>query len=203
MEFDLFGNLLVDKVKISRFLLIGDRRTMASYTIGKNINFNVGDTNFIALVNCKKYDSFVDEDWELEMLQTRWLEENAVGNIIVCQMTDEGTEDDWVIGLEGENFECAEFLAHETSHITVTEGELCFVEYTCLTMAAQFADEYVPDSYCSSFAFEIENGEYQVDVYKLKNVDTGEKVEGERDIIFKFTKVEKADAQGKILWWGL
>lgn len=173
---------------------------MENNIFGKDINFNIGDTNFIALVNCEKYNAFVDEDWEFEMLKNRWFEENVGGNIIVCQMTDEGIEDDWIIGLENESFECAEFLAHETSHITVTNGQLCFVEYTCLTMAAQFEDESVPDSECGTFTFEMENGDYKVDIYKLKDVDTSERVGNERDIIFKFTKVDKADGQGKILW---
>lgn len=31
----------------------------------QHFNFNIGDTNFISLVDAHTYDSFVDEDWDL------------------------------------------------------------------------------------------------------------------------------------------
>lgn len=51
-----------------------------------------GDTNFIGVVNAERYKSFVDEDWEFEMLLQHFTNEMKNGNILVFQMTEEGIE---------------------------------------------------------------------------------------------------------------
>ena len=48
---------------------------------------------------------------------------------------------------------------------------MCLVEYSCLTMAAQFKDEKVPDDYCDKFRFNIENGLYKVEIIQYHDVD--------------------------------
>ncbi len=53
---------------------------------------NFGDTNFIGLVNTDQYKSFVDEDWELDILLQHFGNEMKMGHILVCQMTEEEIE---------------------------------------------------------------------------------------------------------------
>lgn len=106
-------------------------------------NFDIGNTNFIALVNPNKYKTFVDKN------------------------------------------------------------ELCFVEYTCLVMPAQFEDEKVPDRYCKKFRFNIENGLYKVDIRQYYYIDN-HKHYGRNDIDskFKFIKVLKCkERECKVFWW--
>lgn len=153
------------------------------------IYFNVGDTNFLALVNKDTYNSFVDEDWELSMLSEHWDKEAKKGNILVFGMTEQGIETDWTIGIEYGESNIEKFYRKTIGYIKVTKGALNFVEYTCLTMAAQFEDNKVPDEYCEPFSIEIENGLYKVEVVQYSNVDSEEHIGNEEiDIQFNFIK---------------
>ena len=169
-------------------------------------NFNNGDTTFIALVNSNKYKTFVDEDWNLKMIKEHFINESKVNNILVCQMTNEGIEGNWRIkvNLEGGNH-IDKFFRKDEGYIYVDKGELCFVEYTCLTMAAQFKDEKVPDKDCEEYKFNIENGLYKVEVIQYYDIDN-DKYYGREDIDieFKFTKVLKCEEiNHKVFWWNL
>ncbi|MGM1046823.1 MAG: hypothetical protein ACQEXX_11840 [Bacillota bacterium] len=53
-----------------------------------------GDTNFMGIVNADRYTSFVDSDWDLDMLRQHVAEEMKKGNVIVWQLTSEGVEVD-------------------------------------------------------------------------------------------------------------
>ena len=61
------------------------------------MDFNIGDTNFISLVNAHRYNSFVDEEWTFEQLKEHFELETKNNNILVLQMTNEGVECDWKI----------------------------------------------------------------------------------------------------------
>lgn len=168
-----------------------------------NFNFNVGDTNFIALVNPYQYHSFVDENWDLEMITEHFISETKKGNILVFQMTSEGIEADWNISVEyqlPQNLNC---YRKDMGYICVTNRELCFVEYTCLTMAAQFNDEKVPDKYCERFKFTIENGIYKVDIIQYYDVDSNSRIgNGRVDIMFVLTKTECINqTEPKVYWY--
>jgi hypothetical protein len=171
-----------------------------------NFNFNVGDTNFIALVNPNRYNTFVDEDWDLKMLKDHFIKETEQGNILVMQMTDEGIEGDWKVSVEFEDYMLeSDYFRKDTGYIKVDNNELCFVEYTCLTMAAQFKDEKVPDKYCEKFRFHINNGLYKVDIIQYYDIDN-EKHFGRNDIdiAFRFTEVSKCEEiEPKVFWWNI
>lgn len=171
-----------------------------------DFNFNVGDTNFIALVNSNQYKTFVDEDWDLPMISEHFVREIKNNNILVCQMTNEGIEGDWRINVNfQENIIDTSYFRREEGYIKVDNNELCFVEYTCLTMAAQFEDEKVPDKYCDKFRFNIKNGLYKVDTIQYYDIDN-EKYFGRNDvdIEFRFTEVSKCEeVEPKVFWWNI
>lgn len=169
-------------------------------------NFNIGDTNFIALVNPNKYKTFVNEDWHLNMIKEHFINETKENNILMCQMTNEGVEGDWRIKVNfGESTCLGDYFRKESGYINVDNKELCFVEYTCLTMAAQFEDEIVPDTYCDKFRFNIENGLYKVDVIQYYDIDNDKHYgRNDIDIEFKFTKVLKCEEmEHKVFWWNI
>lgn len=167
------------------------------------INFNVGDTNFIALFNPNNYKTFVDEDWDLNMIKEHFVNESKENNILVCQMTSEGIEGDWRIKVNFKESYCADtYYRKDEGYIYVDNDELCFVEYTCLTMAAQFEDEKVPDKYCEKFRFNIGNGLYKVEIIQYYDIDKDKHYgTNDIDIEFKFTKVLKCkETERKVFW---
>lgn len=162
-----------------------------------------GDTNFIGVVNTNKYKSFVDEDWDFNMLRRHFKQEINQGNLLIFQMTQEGIERDWNIEVtinaliyEQECFRKSE------GYITVTDGKLCLVEYTCLTMAAQFKEDKVPDENCSNYVINIESGIYKVDVIQFYDVDKDKYIGHiDKDMLLNFTRVSEFNqSDGDIIW---
>lgn len=162
-----------------------------------------GDTNFIGIVNGEQYKSFVDEDWELEMLLQHFTDEMTNGNVLVFQMTEEGIEHSWnvevEIGTEAIEQKC---FRKAEGYIRVTENQLYLVDYDCLTMAAQFEDEKVPDENCSNYKIDIENGVYKVEVLQFYNVDNDEYIgTNEKDILLNFMKVPVFQQTVDCVFW--
>ncbi len=167
-------------------------------------DFNVGDTNFLALVNANKYYSFVNEDWELSELKEHFIKEADKNNILVFQMTNEGIESDWKIEVEfNDNEKYNKCFRKAVGYIEVNQEELCFVEYTCLTMAAQFEDEKVPDSYCEKFKFQVDNGIYKVNIIQFYDVDNEQHYgRDDTDILFQLVKVKYIPTtEPKVYWY--
>jgi hypothetical protein len=135
-------------------------------------SLNRGDTNFIGLVNADQYKSFVDEDWELESLLQHFTDEMKDGNILVFQMTEEGIVHSWTIEVMFEatlnDLEC---YRRTEGFIEVTDNKLYIVDYDCLTMAAQFEDEVIPDDNCANHRIELKNGLYKVEIAQFYNAD--------------------------------
>lgn len=162
-----------------------------------------GDTNFIGVVNTDKYKSFVDEDWELDVLLQHFGGEMKQGHILVFQMTEEGIEHSWnvevKIGAEEIIHPC---FRKAIGYIKVTENKLYLVDYDCLTMAAQFEDEKVPDRNCSNYKIEMENGVYKVEVVQYYNVDKDEYAgTNETDILINFVKVSDFQPIADSVFW--
>ena len=128
-----------------------------------------GDTNFIGVVNAETYQSFLDEDWELDILLQHFSNEMKKGNILVFQVTEEGIEHSWnvevKIGTEEIVHKC---FRTAVGYMKVTENQLYLADYDCLTMAAQFESEEVPDKNCLNYKVDIENGVYKVNIIHPK-----------------------------------
>lgn len=167
------------------------------------LHLEYGDTNFIGLVNAERYQSFVDEDWELNMLLQHFADEMNKGNTLVCQMTEEGIEHSWMVEIRFEdNFTDEHCYRRTEGYIRVTDGSLVLVDYTCLTMAAQFDDCKVPDENCSKYTIALKNGIYKVDIVQFYNADREEYVGGDdAELIINFTEVHEFGANGdKVIW---
>lgn len=164
---------------------------------------DIGDTNFIEVVNVDKYNSFVNEDWELKMLLQHFVNEMQKGHILVFQMTEEGIEHSWNVNVKiGVGLTQQTCFRNEVGYIKVTDNQLYLVDYTCLTMAAQFSDEKVPDKNCSKYKINIENGVHKVEVIQFYNVDKDEYVgNSDADILLNFTKVNDfKQTSNKVFW---
>ncbi|HDR8306577.1 TPA: hypothetical protein QC153_006078 [Bacillus cereus] len=162
-----------------------------------------GDTNFIGVANTNKYESFVDEDWELDNLLQHFGDEMRQGHILVFQMTEEGIEHSWRVEVRKDTEEKThKCFRKAVGYIEVTENQLYLVDYDCLTMAAQFQDHKVPDQNCSKYKIEIENGLYKVEVVQYYNVDTDEYVgTSETDILLNFIKVSASESMAEGVFW--
>ncbi|WP_405131707.1 hypothetical protein MHB43_08270 [Paenibacillus sp. FSL H8-0317] len=162
-----------------------------------------GDTNFIALVNADQYKTYVSEDGELDMLLNHFVQEMQIGNILVLQMTNEGVEHSWTTEFTFENnIDVESCYRRAKGYIQVTDNQLYLVDYTCLTMAAQFEDCIVPDDNCARYRIELQNGTYQVEIIQYYNPDIGEYVGiKEAELIMDFKKVtELGKNEDKVIW---
>ncbi|WP_369683858.1 hypothetical protein [Salipaludibacillus sp. LMS25] len=162
-----------------------------------------GDTNFIGLVNAERYTSFVNEDWDLAGLLMHFSNEMKEGNILVCQMTEEGIEHSWNVDIKIGTEEITQhYFRKAVGFINVTDNKLFLVDYDCLTMAAQFEGELVPDKNCSNYRIDIENGVYKVEIIQFYNVDKAEYFgTNDTDVLVNFIKeTEFQQVVDNVLW---
>lgn len=167
------------------------------------LKMEYGDTNFIGMVNAEQYQGFVSEDWELDGLLQHFADETQAGRILVMQMTDEGMEHSWQVevlfeatGNVGPCYRRAE------GYIQVTDQRLYLVDYDCLTMAAQFEEEKVPDTNCADYGFELRNGIYKVDIVQFYNADQGEHVgRDDVDLLLNLTAVARLGKNEQGVIW--
>ncbi len=166
-------------------------------------SMNFGDTNFIGVANANQYKSFVDNDWELDVLLRHFGDEMRLGHILVFQMTEEGIEHSWNVTVKvGTEERVGECFRRAAGYIRVTNNRLYLVDYDCLTMAAQFENEKVPDQNCSQYKIEIENGFYKVEVIQYYNVDDDKYVGmSETDILLHFIKVPMIEPTIETVFW--
>ena len=121
------------------------------------------DSGFIGLVNSELYQSFVDEDWELDELLKKFTNETNLGHAAV-----------WNTGVE--NLMIVELLFNKSgkesyrevlSNMKVTDGKIYLTNYEDLSMAAQFKDEVIPSKHNADLEIQIENGNYQLLIRQL------------------------------------
>jgi len=161
------------------------------------------DTNFIGLANAEKYKSFVDEDWELDILLQHFADEMKKGHILVFQMTEEGNEHSWNVDIKiGDENIVQKCFRKAEGYLKVAENHLYLVDYICLTMAAQFEDEKVPDENSSNYKIEIENGIYKIEIFQYYNADKDEYVgTNETDLLLNFIKVPNFQPIADKVFW--
>lgn len=99
--------------------------------------YEIDDDGFVCVVSPDRYAGFVDEDWELDDLLSRFVEQMNAGSLFLAYPGDEAAGA--ALTLVAKEPETA---ARRTSGVVhVGEGGLWLTDYTQLTMAAQFADE--------------------------------------------------------------
>lgn len=121
------------------------------------------DSGFIGLCNSDLYQSFVNEDWELNELIERFRDEMNSGHAAIWST---GTEK--VITVELRDYKSQRKSHRDVqSNLRVTNGRLWLTNYEDLSMAAQFEDEKIPSNHHSDLEFPIKNGAYQVLIRQL------------------------------------
>jgi len=121
------------------------------------------DSGFMAIADPDKYQSFVNEDWEFDELQERFVEEMRNNTLVI-----------WATGVG--NIWTARFLDRPSDVtpfrefrkvIEVTHGRLVLTNYEDLTMAAQFESEKIPSKHNSDLLVQLDNGRYMVYVRQM------------------------------------
>ena len=159
----------------------------------KELIIDTGDLSFLFLVNAELYASFVDEDWDLEQdliphIQTQ----QTVGHILMYTLNADLPLDKWTIHVYINREKPAKnYMKKARNYIEVSTHKLYFIDYTCLTMAAQFADELIPNKLCEPYVIELENGQYQVDTYLYTDSENGNKLNKQEDMAVYFTLISK------------
>ncbi|MGJ1430624.1 hypothetical protein ACR79M_05230 [Sphingobacterium spiritivorum] len=122
------------------------------------------EDGIFAIVNNDTYRSFVHEDWSLEQLQSHFVREMNNLHCIVCKVSDEGG--DWLLRIMTEPSSQKSYKEFKRE-IEVTNGRIYFVNYTDLTMAAQFDDETLPLKKQADWYMNLDNGYYEIEVRQM------------------------------------
>ena len=128
------------------------------------------DSGFLAIVNADRFDSFIDEQWELPQLLNRFIEEMNKRHLIIWAT---GSENEWIVEFLDRSTNKNAFREF-TKTITVTNGQLFLTNYEDLTMAAQFSDEKIPAKHNAELFIELANGEYEITVRQLSDPENYE-----------------------------
>lgn len=133
-----------------------------------NRNYKISDdSGFMGIANLNKYESFVDSNWDFEMLKKRIVDQINLNNILFWST---GREDIWNVQVTtNAKLASSNFYRIEEGLIEVTDEILYLVNYETLSMAAQFQDTKLPERHLENLNFELNNGLYLVEFGQLNN----------------------------------
>ena len=121
------------------------------------MSLEVDDDGFVCVVAPDSYEGFVDEDWTLDRLLVRFVEQMNRGSLFVAYPGPDAANS--AIAFDRKQGRTA--AGREASGIVqVGEAGLWLTDYTELTMAAQFSDESPIASY--SQRLPVTAGRYRV-----------------------------------------
>ena len=160
------------------------------------------EDGFLSIVNTDRYSTFVDEDWTLEQLLAHFVSEMNKLNCVVWQ-TDRHGGDLWTVKILEAPSDEPSF--REFSHeIEVTDGRLYIVDYTDLTMAAQFEDDTLPRKDHADRCIELKNGLYRMMVSQMFDPDSPERYDLE-ELVFEVIPVRIPqsgnDKTEQVVWY--
>lgn len=162
------------------------------------------DTSFLFLVNSDLYHSYVKEDWDLEQdLLSHIDEQQQLANILMYQLNSNITLTSWTIHTYvNKKISLKKYLKKSKNYIKVSNNKLYFVDYTCLTIAAQFDDKPIPNNICEPFVIELENGFYEVESFLYNDMENGNRLNKKIDMDVYFTSIPSYnhDINSKINW---
>jgi hypothetical protein len=158
------------------------------------------DSGFLGIVNSDKYNSFVSEDWQLQQLFKRFVDEINNGNLILWST---GSENVWTVNFVNEPSETKSFREfHKT--LEVTNGKIFLTNYEDLTMAAQYNEEKIPAKHNTDLAIDLDNGRYEFKIRQFFDpTDYNYEPEGKVNfeiVIQKDTTSKKSQQVDKVFW---
>jgi hypothetical protein len=122
------------------------------------------EDGFIAIANPSTYKSFVSSDWEYDQLLSHFVNEMNKDSLIIWETEPGGGE--WIINILQQPSGKKVFRQFQKV-IEISSGELFLVNYTDLTMAAQFEDEKIPSEQNSELSIILQNGKYEITVMQM------------------------------------
>lgn len=156
----------------------------------------IDDSGILTIVNTETYSTFVDEDWELQQLREHLGKEMTRGNCICWSAGQPGS---FRITL-GANDGSGNYFRKTRAQIDVTAETLYLVDYTDLTMAAQFDDEKLPSKHGANLKFSVPNGSYSVSLCQVSDPEAEDAEIQEFDLILEPMNGEKIRIDD-ILWF--
>ena len=165
------------------------------------MEFSITDDNgFIALINAEKYNGFIDENWSLNQICERFINEMNNQNLIIWRTNNFGGGN-WKIEILDNPSNKKVFRKFEKT-INVTSEELYLTEYTDLSMVAQFDDEKIPSKHNSHLKFKIENGIHNIEVRQMFDQNLyGENNDVDFEVVIKKVGGNVSTQTEGIYWW--
>lgn len=144
-------------------------------------NYKISDdSGFMGIANLNKYESFVDSNWDFEMLKKRIVDQINLNNILFWST---GREDIWNVQVTtNANLASSNFYRIEEGLIEVTDEKLYLVNYETLSTTAQFQDIKLPERHLENLNFELNNGLYLVEFGQLNDP---EKIDERAEVDFE------------------
>ncbi len=165
-----------------------------------NQNFEIyDDSGFLGIVNNSLYEGYVNEDWELEELFEKIRTQINLGNCVV-----------WSTGYPNlmkleirDTSSLKKSFRDSYLNIKVTNDEVWLVNYTDLTMSAQFKDETIPSDENSDLRINLANGYYKVIIRQMFNPEDFEEYNNSPNFEIIFQAIDKFEDNKceKIIWW--
>jgi len=149
------------------------------------------EDGIIGIVNAEKYNGYISEDWELNELTELFVQQMNEQNLIVWKAAEYGNNWNLEIRETASNHQASKTFKKT---IEVTSDELYLIDYTALTMIAQFENESVKKQCKESLRLDIKNGIYNVIIRQMfdpENIEEEEEDKIHFEIIFeKSTKLD-------------
>jgi hypothetical protein len=123
------------------------------------------DSGFLAIVNAAKYNSFINEDWELSQLTDRFVDEMNGNNFIIWST---GAENSWTVNFVNKVSDRKSFREF-TKVMAVTDAQVYLTNYEDLTMAAAYEDQKIPSVHNADLCIKLANGIYDFKIRQLFN----------------------------------
>jgi len=164
--------------------------------------FNVYDEDgLFSIVNVQQYKKYVNEDWTLDQLFAHFVNEMNAQHMIIWQANDDGG--DWTIEVSEQPTAKLCFRSFSKT-IEVTNNELYLVNYTDLTMAAQFDDVTLPAKENADWKINLDNGIYTVTVRQMfdpKDYNSNTTDSTAFEIVFHKAQEGCNRTASKVFWW--
>lgn len=153
------------------------------------------DSGFIGLIDANKYESFVDNNWNLDQLFDHF-KKQIMNNTLLLWGT--GSENIWKIEVN-EGITNTKGYRNIIGSIKVSNNALYLINYESLTMAAQFSEVALPEKHMLDLKIPISNGNYNIQIiqYSAPDMDSSSNT----DFIIEYDKTEILSNTWKKVAW--
>lgn len=116
------------------------------------------DSGFIGIANFDKYQAYIGEELDFELVKDRIIQEINSHNLLFWAT---GLENIWKVKIDDKPSNMEAFR-EERGVIEVSDGKLYLTNYESLTMAGQYEDLKLPEDHLKHLFVELENGKYMI-----------------------------------------